>query len=46
MSVMAHVIAHHGDTYWPIYERLEKELKRLKSRRKKLKRHSRSIDNE
>ena len=36
LMVVADVIAHHGDAYWPVYDCLEGELKRVKSRRRKL----------
>jgi len=36
LTVIADVILHHGDIYWPIYDRLENELDLVKSRRRKL----------
>lgn len=36
LTVIADVILHYGDVYWPIYDRLETELDLVKSRRRKL----------
>jgi len=33
---VAQLVSHYGDKYWPIFERLEDELKKRKSQRKRL----------
>jgi hypothetical protein len=36
LEVVACVIDHHGENYWPVYELFEEELEKLRSRREKL----------
>ena len=36
LAVVACVIDHHGDNYWPVYKLFEEELERLRSRRRRL----------
>ena len=36
LSVVAYVISHHGEDYWPVYKLFEEELERLRSRRSRL----------
>lgn len=36
MKTIAKVIKHHGDDYWPIMERLQRELAALEGREKLL----------
>lgn len=36
LTVVACVIDHHGEEYWPVYKLFEEELERLRSRRKRL----------
>jgi len=36
LAVVACVINHHGEDYWPVYKLFEEELERLRSRRKRL----------
>jgi len=36
MTVVARIIRLHGDSYWPIMERLQRELSALESREKLL----------
>ncbi len=37
---MSQIIAHHGEAYWPIFDRLENELKIRRSRAARLARYS------
>ncbi len=37
LDLVAELIDKYGDVYWPVYERLERELAERKSRRAKLK---------
>ena len=39
LDIVAEVIELYGDTYWPIYDRIEAELDLRKSRKAKLKMH-------
>jgi NTP pyrophosphatase (non-canonical NTP hydrolase) len=36
LAVVACVIDHHGEDYWPVYKLFEEELERLRSRRRRL----------
>ena len=36
LAVVACVIDHHGEDYWPVYKLFEEELERLQSRRRRL----------
>ena len=36
LAVVACVINHHGEDYWPVYKLFEEELERLRSRRRRL----------
>lgn len=36
LAVVACVINHHGEDYWPVYKLFEEELERLRSRRTRL----------
>lgn len=37
LNVVARLIDRYGDVYWPVFERLEKELQDRKSRSSRLK---------
>lgn len=37
LDVVADAITDHGDEYWPIYKRLEKELKKARTRKRQIK---------
>jgi len=40
MGTVAWIIDLYGDAYWPIFERLEKELEIRRERQKKLEMHA------
>ena len=39
LSVLAQIIDTQGDAVWPLFERLERELGDVQSRRKRVERH-------
>jgi len=39
LSVLARIIDTQGDAVWPLFERLERELADVRSRRKRVERH-------
>lgn len=39
LSSLARLIDRYGDAYWPVFERLERELSVRKERRKRLSMH-------
>ena len=39
LGVLARIINTQGDAVWPLFERLERDLVDLKSRRKRIERH-------
>ena len=39
LGVLARIIETQGDAVWPLFERLERDLVDLKSRRKRIERH-------
>ena len=41
LRVLARIIDTQGDAVWPLFERLERELEDLRSRRDRLERHMR-----
>ena len=41
LGVLARIIDTQGDAVWPLFERLERELEDLRSRRDRLERHLR-----
>ena len=41
LSVLADVIEHHGDAYWPLYEMLDEELTRVLKRNRSFARRRR-----
>lgn len=42
LSSLARLIDRYGDAYWPVFERLEKELDIRKERKKRLTAHLRN----
>ena len=41
LQTAARVVSIYGDAYWPIFERLEKELEARRDRRERINRHMR-----
>lgn len=39
LGVLARIIDTQGDAVWPLFERLERELENVQSRRQRVKRH-------
>lgn len=42
LATMAIVIEHYGDTYWPIFDALEKQLEKRSTRMSKLSQYSKA----
>ena len=45
LGILARIIVTQGDAVWPLFERLERELTDLRSRRQRVERHLRNSSN-
>jgi len=44
LKILARLISAYGEVYWPLFERLEKELEYQNSRQNRLKRYLPNLD--